>query len=365
MKIYSTQTSLAFGHNLDYKLAAAKKKWNNTCDKTLEYKKELENENTDFNNKDKLLDSQIQIAQDEEQRGLEWVRKRQNALNRTKSFIEESSKLSDEINLNSQQIQEANKKHKLSVQAFQELKEKQDSIYNAEYDSIANSSIKAQLVKKLINPINTRFDDNPPRIASNVFISDELAQNTPNEHRNYLYEQILLSVAKMTNSNYGIINAFDYNNKPLNTFFQDLKTILSASDKLHESNGSHSITLLSNLHYITPQFSPKDINFFVEMADKSSELFHNSFIIITALSKEIKKGLSLKLKIDAGITSRQSYLSMMANQSVTKNKMEELFSPKAVLDCLALCDTKFGIEGLGSIEKNKKILGKDLKQFLK
>ena len=160
----------------------------------------------------------------------------------------------------------------------------------------------------------------------------------------------------MTNSNYGIINAFDYNNKPLNTFFQDLKTILSASDKLHESNGSHSITLLSNLHYITPQFSPKDINFFVEMADKSSELFHNSFIIITALSKEIKKGLSLKLKIDAGITSRQSYLSMMANQSVTKNKMEELFSPKAVLDCLALCDTKFGIEGFTDLHFMENIM---------
>ena len=343
MKVYSIQTSLAFGHELDDQWAEAKRKWNNAYNRAAYYIKYVENENADFKIKDNNLDTKIQQAKNEEHKSLNVIKEKQFVIEDLKNRIEDkqqkADKILEEINLNSQQIQEANNKHNLSLESFILLKNETTNNHVAkltevqfnhqnEYANIANG-IKAQLIKKLINPINTRFDDNSQTVASNVFISDVLPDNHADTES--LYEKILFWVVNLTNSNYGIVDASDYKDKPFDMFLQNLKTILFASNKLHELDGGYSITLISNLQSIMERFSPKEDNIFVEIVQKSSELFHNSFIIIAKQNE----------------------------------KMEKLFSSKLKLDKFFINDSRFGIKSFIPMIENKKTLGKNLQQFLK
>lgn len=343
MKIHSISKSLTFGHELDDKLSEARRKWNNAYEKAADYRKRVENEKTDFQHKDKDLDTKIEQAKDKEQKGLISIEEKQALIKNLETGIENKQHIAnnilDEINFNSQQIQEANNKHNLSLESFISLKNETinnhtarlaeaNSNYQNEYNNIING-IKAKLIKILINPVNTRFEDNPSAITSTVFISDVLQEN--NIDTQSCYEKILSWVVNMTDSNYGVIDSKDYQDKPLDTFFHNLKTILFVSNKLHESNGSYSITLISNLQNIIDKFSPKEDNVFSEITNKSSELFHNSFIIIAKQSEKLEKLLSKGLKLD----------NFFVN------------------------DSKFGIKSLTHMIENNKTAGINLQQFLK
>ncbi len=281
--------NLTFGHYLNDEKYSKKSEFSYLESDRVRIEKEKIQENETFSQKESSVNNSISNVKkqiDDTNRRIselrEKVKNTEAKINSERSLGERYTKNIKENNA------EIEKLHKNQQKIISEISEKKDKINKnaskklalvgaelqekyAKESQIAINGIKAQFIKKIINPAISLLEGESTEMPSSVEITG-LNEDSAKTILNWL--------STVTDSNYAFINAGKYKDE----FVQILKELSFLANKEYEKNGSHSFTMVEHFETVD-SVSEADKKFLDAILENGAKTYHNTIIALTRFTK--------------------------------------------------------------------------------